>query len=108
MMPQERRVRAYVNIRVKADVTANHLVVIRDISLSGCLLATGASLYPAQAVLLGVPVPGGGGLGLRGTVVRRGEGADGTYGLSFAEMSAEERRGLALFVAEGVEPPPAA
>ncbi len=105
-MSQGRAVRAYVNLEVRSDSDAGHLSVIRDISLSGCLLVTRAKLKQSQAVPLTVPLDGGGELRLTGTVVRRQEGGPGDweeYGICFDPMPEEGRRALALVVAGGVD-----
>lgn len=108
-MQQGRAVRAYVNIEIKSGSAADDLSVIRDISLTGCLLVTRAKLKQSQQVPLTIPLDGGGELRVTGTVVRRQGGGPGEweeYGVSFDELTEEERRALALVVAEGVEPPP--
>ena len=110
-MPQERLIRAHVNIEVKPHFTAGYAAVVRNISLSGCLLSTGVRLKQSQLVPLAIPVEGGGELHVTGTVVRHQGGGPGEwdeYGVSFDALTGEERQALALLDAEGVECPPAA
>ena len=107
-MPQERLIRAHVNIEVTPHFTAGYAAVVRNISLSGCLLSTGVRLKQSQLVPLALPLEGGGELHVMGTVVRRQGGGPGEwdeYGLSFDPLTEEERRALVLLVAEGVERP---
>jgi len=105
-MPQQRPVRAHVDIEVRPGFTADHIAVIRNISLSGCLLVTRAKLKQSQQLSLGIPVEGGGEIHVPGAVVRlHSEGAGGwdEYGVSFDPVSEENRRALALVVAGGVD-----
>ena len=108
-MPQGRAVRAYVNVEVKSGPTTGSLSVIRDISLTGCLLVTRAKLKQSQTVPLAIPLDGGGELNVTGTVVRgqgSGPGEWQEYGISFDPIPEEDRRALALIVAGGVDPAP--
>jgi len=103
-MPRERLVRAYVNIQIKPGFTNDYLAFIRNISLTGCLLSTGARLKQSQQVPLVIPLADGTELCLSGTVVRWHEGeGEGCYGINFDSMPEADRRTLALVVAEGVE-----
>ena len=109
-MPQQRPIRAHVDIEVGADLVSGDVAVVRNVSLSGCLLVTRAKLKLSQQVSLTVPRPGGD-LHVTGRVVRRqGDGASGwdEYGIRFDPLNLEERRELALVVAEGVERAPSA
>ena len=74
-MREERPTRVRVDIEVRAWPAADRRAVVRDISLSGCLLVTAARLKQSQQVPLAFPVGGGGELRLIGTVVRWHEGA---------------------------------
>jgi hypothetical protein len=110
-MREERPARVRVDIEVRAWPTADRPAVVRDISVSGCLLVTTARLKQAQQVPLAIPAEGGGELRLTGTVVRWHEGAvegGGGYGIRFDPVPEEERRALELLVASGGERPPAA
>jgi hypothetical protein len=110
-MPQQRPIRARVDIEVGADLASGDVAVVRNVSLSGCLLVTRAKLKESQRVALAVPRPPGDDLRVTGTVVRRqGDGAGGweEYGVRFDPLGPEGRRELALVVAEGVESAPPA
>ena len=98
-------------MEVRVWAAADYLAVVRDISLTGCLLVTAARLMQSQQVPLAIPAEGGGELRLNGTVVRWQEGAGegwGGYGIRFDPMAEEERRALELLVAGGRERRPAA
>lgn len=99
-----RKLRAYVDIptHLGPDVTEN--LTITNISLTGCLLRTDTLLKVGSSITLGVPAPGGGGkmLRLRGKIVREQDEPNG-YGISFDELTDEERKDLALLIAESDE-----
>jgi hypothetical protein len=69
-MWEERLARVQVDIETRRASANDYLGVVRDISLSGCLLATRARLKQSQQVPLAFQVEGGGELRLIGTVVR--------------------------------------
>jgi hypothetical protein len=94
----ERKLRAYVDIptHLGPDVTMNQMIT--NISLSGCLVRTDTQLAVGSTLSLGIPVSGGETLRVKGRVVR-GHGQDG-YGIGFEAMSDEDRRKLALLIAE--------
>ena len=108
-MWKERLARVHVVIETRRVSANDYLAVVRDISLSGCLLATRAKLKQSQQVPLAVPLAGGGELRLIGTVVRGREGAGkrwGGYGVRFDPMLEEERRALEFILARGEGAPP--
>ncbi len=94
----ERKIRAYVDIptHLGPDVTMNQ--TITNISLSGCLLITDTQLGVGVTLSLGIPISGVKMLRLKGRVVRE-HGQDG-YGIGFEAMSDEDKRELALLIAE--------
>lgn len=94
----ERKLRAYVDIptHLGPDVTINQ--TITNISLSGCLVKTETALAIGSTLSLGIPISGGRMLRLKGKVVRE-HGHEG-YGIGFESMSDEDRRELALLIAE--------
>jgi hypothetical protein len=94
----ERKLRAYVDIptHLGPDVTMNQ--AISNISLSGCLVITETHLAVGSSLSLSIPIPGRRTLKLKGTVVRE-HGKDG-YGIGFDAMSDEDRKELALLIAE--------
>ena len=98
-----RKLRAYVDIptHLGPDVTEN--LSITNISLTGCLLRTDTLLKVGSNISLSVPAPGGGAmLRLRGKIVREQDEPNG-YGISFDELTDDERRDLALLIAEAEE-----
>ena len=108
-MTQQRPVRAFVNIEVRPGFAADHLAVVRNVSLTGCLLVTRVKLRQSQPVALAIPLEGGRELHVSGTVVRgQGDGASGweEYGVRFDPLTDEGRRELALVVAGGFERAP--
>jgi hypothetical protein len=101
----ERKLRAYVDLPTHSgpDVTEN--LTITNISLSGCLLRSDERLRVGSSVSLGLPLPGGGMLRLKGRIVREHDSPNG-YGISFEAVSDEDRRELALLIAETDERAP--
>jgi PilZ domain-containing protein len=94
----ERKLRAYVDIptHLGPDVTMNQ--TITNISLSGCLVITETHLAVGSTLWLSIPISGGKLVRLKGKVIRE-HGQDG-YGIGFETMSDEDRRDLALLIAE--------
>ena len=94
----ERKLRAYVEIpsHLGPDVTMNQ--TITNISLSGCLVITDTHLAVGSTLSLSIPIPGSNTLRLKGRVVRE-HGEDG-YGIGFEAMSDQDRRELALLIAD--------
>jgi hypothetical protein len=97
-----RKIRAYVNIPTYMGHSNIHTLTITNISLSGCFLRTDMWLDSGTKVSLGVPLHGGKILELKGTVVRQHDEPKG-YGISFFTLAEEERRELALMIAETIE-----
>ena len=95
----ERKLRAYVDIptHLGPDVTKNQ--TISNISLSGCLLRTDTHLDDGSILSLSIPIAGRKMLRLKGRVVRAHDRPVG-YGIGFEAMSDEDRRELALLIAE--------
>jgi hypothetical protein len=94
----ERKLRAYVDIptHLGPDVTMNQ--TITNISLSGCLVITDTHLAVGSTLSLSIPISGANTLRLKGRVIRE-HGPDG-YGIGFEAMSDQDRRDLALLIAE--------
>lgn len=101
-MHKERRIRAYVNLPTRMGTTTTHVLTIRDISLSGCLLVTNTQIETGAPISLKVGLPEGRELRLQGVIVRQHEAPLG-YGINFDELTEEERRELALLIAESSE-----
>jgi hypothetical protein len=98
LVMSERKLRAYVDIptHLGPDVTMNQ--TITNISLSGCLVVTDTHLAVGSTLSLSIPISGKNTLRLKGRVVRE-HGQEG-YGIGFEAMSDEDRRALALLIAE--------
>ncbi len=101
-MYKERRIRAYVNLVTRMETSITQALMIRNVSLSGCLLVTNMQIALDTPILLGVRMPDGGELQLQGVVVRQHDVPSG-YGISFNELTEEKRRELALLIAESKE-----
>lgn len=97
-----RKLRAFVNIPTYMGRSNIHTLTITNISLSGCFLRTDMWLDAGTKVSLGVPLEGGKILELPGMVVRQHDDPKG-YGISFFALPDEERRELALLIAETLE-----
>ena len=101
-MWEERPARVRVDIEVRAWPAADHQAVVRDISLSGCLLITAAPLKQTQELLLAIPLAGGSELRLACTVVRWHDDREGGgYGVRFDPMADEQQRALGRIVVGG-------
>lgn len=94
-----RKLRAYVDIPTHSgpDVTEN--LTITNISLSGCLLRTDTHLSIGSTLRLSIPASGGKLLRVEGRVAREHDSPKG-FGLSFETMADEDRKELALLIAE--------
>jgi hypothetical protein len=102
-----RKIRAYVEIPVSpADM--EHLIryamTITNISLSGCFMKMDQGLEIGTPVSFSLTLPGGKRLRLWGSIAREQETPHG-YGLIFNAMTEEERRELALLIADSNELP---
>lgn len=97
-----RKIRAYVNIPTRMGHSTTHALTITDISLSGCFLRTDMWLDAGTKVGLALPLEGGKTMQVEGMVVRQHDEPKG-YGISFFTLSDEERRELALLIAETIE-----
>lgn len=94
-----RKLRAYVDIPTHSgpDVTEN--LTITNISLSGCLLRTETHLSVGSTIRLSIPAAGGKLLRVEGRVAREHDSPNG-FGISFGTMADEDRKELALLIAE--------
>jgi hypothetical protein len=79
-----------------------HALTVTDISLSGCFLRTDMWLDSGTRVSLRLPLEDGKILELEGVVVRHHDEPKG-YGISFSILTDEERREIALMIAETIE-----
>jgi hypothetical protein len=100
-----RKIRAYVDIPVSpSDVEHSILyaMTITNISLSGCFMKMDQGLEIGTPVSFSLPLQEGKMLNARGTVARE-QGEPHGYGISFDELPEEERRELALLIADSNE-----
>ena len=100
-----RKIRAYVDIPV-SPMDMEHSIVyamtITNISLSGCFMKMDQGLEVGTPISFSLPLEAGKMLSIRGTIAREQEEPHG-YGIIFNIMSDEERRELALLVANSNE-----
>ena len=99
----DRKLRAHVNIPTHTGATAAHAMTITEINLSGCLIRTNKWLSPGTMVSFRITVPSGNVLELKGRVINQNSKLR-AYGISFLSLSDEERKELALLIAESIEP----
>lgn len=100
-----RKIRAYVKLPVVLPGGEAHRpIMLRNISLTGCLLVTDAELGVGDSFGFYVETRAGQPLSLTGTVVRRHAEPRG-YGVYFEPPAAEVRAELALLIAGADEPP---
>jgi hypothetical protein len=101
-MNKERSIRAYVNLPTRMGASITQTLIIKNVSLSGCLLVTNMQISMDTPILLKVGMADGRELQLQGVVVRKHDVPHG-YGISFKELTEEERQELALLIAESKE-----
>ena len=101
-MTEGRKLRAYVNIPTQMGHAITHALTITNISLSGCFLKTEMWLDAGTEVSLVLPINREKILEVEGMVVRHHDEPKG-YGISFKTLTDEERRELALLIAETFE-----
>ena len=106
-MTTPRKIRAYVEIPVSPsdlEHSIRYAMTITNISLSGCFMKMEQALEVGTPSSFSLPLPGGKTLTVRGTIAREQSDPHG-YGINFEAMSDEERRELALLVADSDELP---
>jgi hypothetical protein len=100
-----RKIRAYVDIPVSPtdlEHSILYAITITNISLSGCFIKMDQGLTAGTPISFSLPLQSRKMLNVRGTV-RREQGEPHGYGISFDELSDEERRELALLIADSDE-----
>lgn len=100
-----RKIRAYVEIPVTSSDMGHSILyamTITNISLSGCFIKMDQSLEIGTPLSFSLPLRDEKMLRVRGTI-RREHGQPHGYGISFDELSEEERRELALLIAASDE-----
>jgi PilZ domain len=104
-----RKIRAYVEIPVSTanmETPIRFAMTIANISLSGCFMKMDQGLEIGTPISFSLPVRGEKKLHLWGTIAREQDTPHG-YGIIFNDMSEEERRDLALLIADSNELPSA-
>lgn len=104
-MTEGRKIRAYVNIPTHLGPQVTRAQTVTNISLSGCFLRTDTQLKIGSLVLINLPLASGRLMQLEGRVVRQHDDPNG-YGIGFETLSDEQRRDLALLIAETLEQRP--
>ena len=104
-----RKLRAYVEIPISlTDLShsVRYAITIANISLSGCFMKMDQGLKVGTPVSLSLPLRDAKSLDIRGTVVRDQSAPHG-YGIMFDEMTIEDKKELALLIADSNELPEA-
>ncbi|MBA2732242.1 MAG: PilZ domain-containing protein [Acidobacteria bacterium] len=100
-----RKIRAYVEIPVSpTDLkhSVRYAMTITNISLSGCFVKLDQGLELGTPLSFSLPLQGGETLHFWGSVARQQDAPHG-YGIIFNAMTEEERRELALLIADSHE-----
>ena len=104
-----RKLRAYVEIPISpADIehSIRYAMTITNISLSGCFMKMDQGLEIGTPVAFSLPLQQTKTLTVRGRIVRE-QGAPHGYGITFDEMPDEDKKELALLIADSNELPDA-
>jgi hypothetical protein len=104
-----RKIRAYVEIPVSPTDTEHSIryaMTITNISLSGCFMKMDQGLEVGTPISFSLPLRDAKTLSLQGIVARE-HGDPHGYGIIFDEMSDQERKELALLIADSNELPKA-
>lgn len=104
-----RKVRAYVEIPISlTDLrhSIRYALTISNISLSGCFIKMDQGLKAGTPIACSLPLREGRSLDIRGTVVRDQSDPHG-YGIMFEALPDEDKKELALLIADSLELPSA-
>lgn len=102
-----RKLRAYVEIPISpADMehSIRYAMTIANISLSGCFMKMDQGLEVGTPISFSLPLQGTKTLAIRGTIVREQDTPHG-YGIIFDAMADEDKKELALLIADSNELP---
>ena len=102
-----RKIRAYVEIPVSLSDMENSIryaITLTNISLSGCFMKMDQDLEIGTTISFSLPLQDGQTLHLQGSIAREQDRPHG-YGIIFNAMTEEERRELALLIADSTELP---
>jgi hypothetical protein len=100
-----RKIRAYVEIPVSPtnmETPIRYAMTITNISLSGCFMKMDQGLEIGTPISFSLPLQGGKTLHLWGSIAREQDTPHG-YGIIFNVMTEEERKELALLIANSNE-----
>jgi hypothetical protein len=100
-----RKIRAYVEIPVSPanmETSIRYAMTITNISLSGCFMKMDQGLEIGTPISFSLPLQDGKILHLWGSIAREQDTPHG-YGMIFNTMTEEERRELALLIADSDE-----
>jgi PilZ domain len=104
-----RKLRAYVEIPVSPtdmEHSVRYAMTITNISLSGCFMKMDQGLEVGTPISFSLPLPEGRALQVQGVVARE-QGDPHGYGIIFDDLPGEERKQLALLIADSDELPKA-
>ena len=104
-MTTPRKIRAYVEIPVSpidTEQSIRYAMTVTNISLSGCFIKMDHALEVGMPLSFSLPLPEEKMLELRGTIARE-QGEPHGYGINFDVVADEERRELALLIADSDE-----
>lgn len=102
-----RKLRAYVEIPISpADMenSIRYAITIANISLSGCFIKMDQGLEVGTPISFSLPLQETRTLSIRGTIVREHDSPHG-YGILFDAMTEEDKKNLALLIADSNELP---
>jgi hypothetical protein len=100
-----RKIRAYVEIStypLEMGHAVLYAMTITNISMTGCFIKMDQGLEIGTPISFSLPLQEGKILNVRGTVARE-QGEPHGYGISFDKLPEEERRVLALLIADSNE-----
>jgi hypothetical protein len=100
-----RKIRAYIEIPISPidlEHSIRYAMTVMNISLSGCFIKMEQALEVGTPISFSLPLPDDKRLELHGTIAREQSDPHG-YGINFNQMSDEERKDLALLIADSNE-----
>jgi hypothetical protein len=100
-----RKIRAYIEIPVsptEPEHSIRYAMTITNISLSGCFMKMNQGLEVGTPISFALSLPDHKTLRVGGTITREQDEPHG-YGISFDEMPDDERKELALLIADSNE-----
>jgi hypothetical protein len=101
-----RKIRAYVQIPISPislEHSIRYAITVTNISLTGCFMKMELALESGTPISFSLPLEGGKTLNVQGTIAREQSDPHG-YGVSFDAMSEDDRKELALLIADSDEP----